>query len=297
MTSVLLDHPWPVEAVLDASTEAFDVLRKFEDLTRRHRLAIVPFISQTELGDMWTRMDYRNTRQASFAALRRMAALLVRETEGHCLARPVPEPLGLANDWLRALRDVTAADDWRSPQIVVPRQRRALWPAGQEVEIHFDACDEVPASGPYQRVLTSLESYEAHPFALSDVDPWDLRHIFPPPAGAPAHRRQACCLPKPPRVEGVALEDLRSALENARAIGWRIGARRYFIPPENWLPENIGKNPWRAGLAFERELVRERDRVGYVDYMGTRWIWDNAERHWDVQTNPYLRLRCTGEEL
>jgi hypothetical protein len=98
-------------------------------------------------------------------------------------------------------------------------------------------------------------------------------------------------------VEGVAFENLVAALDGARAIGWRIGERRYFIPPANWHPENRSKDAWRAGRAFERELVPARNKVGYVDYRGTRWIWDEAERHWDVQTDPYLRLRCTGEEI
>ena len=297
MISALLDHPWPLEVAVEANSDGFDVLLRFVELTRLHGIRPVRFITQADLADVWERIGTRHADTSGAAALRRFARLFVRDTAFHCSATPSPEPPGLTTNWKCALRDATDVDDWRNPQIIIPESRRASWGLGDEVGIRFEVCDDFPSSGPYERVLAALDTYETHRFALSDSDPWDLRRVHPPPEDAPAHRRHPCFLPKPPCVEGVALENLAAALHEARATGWEIGGRRYFIPPANWRPDNKSKQTWREGRAFDRRRVRERDDPGYLDYRNIVWIWDDAHRHWDVQTKPdYLRLRCTGEE-
>jgi hypothetical protein len=296
MIVALLDHPWPLDVALDENSEGFNVLLKFADLTRRHGMRVLPFISQSDMAKVWERIG-RNRRTSGFAGLMRFAGQFVCDTGFHCTATPDPEPSGLTRNWKRALREEIAVDDWRSPQVVIPECRRASWGYFDEVTIGFDVCNGLPPSGPYVRVLAFLDNYEAHRFALSDFDPWDLRHFHPPPEDAPFHMRHPCSLPKPPCLDGIAFENLTTALARARSVGWRIGKKGYFIPPANWRPENISKGAWRSGRAFERELVPERNKLGYIDYNGIKWIWDEAERHWDVQTDPYLRLGCTGEQL
>jgi hypothetical protein len=297
MISALLDHPWPLDAALDENSEGFNVLLKFGELIRAHGMDVVPFITQEELADVWQRVGDGHGRTSGFAALMRFARLFARDAAFHCSATPIPEPSGLTQNWKCALRDAVAGNDWRSPRVVIPEPRRTSWEPGDEITIGFDVCEDLPPSGPYVRVLAFLDTYDSHRFALSDLDPWDLRRVYPPPEDAPAHRRHPCCLPKPPCLDGIAFENLTAKLARARTIGWRIGERRYFIPPANWHPDNRSKQAWRAGQAFERELVPERNSLGYVDYNGIKWIWDEAERHWDVQTDPYLRLGCTGVKL
>jgi hypothetical protein len=297
MISLLLDHPWPLSAVLDRESPAFGVLTDFESLTRRHRLAPVPFISAQDLAVMWLQLESRNNKTAAFATLKRMANGLLRESDAPCSATPVPEPPELTVTWKCALRDSIAEENWRSPQIVVPLRRELAWHPGDEVEVRFDECDGYPALEPTRRVLVPLQSYDGHPFALSDRDPWNLRHVHPVPPNVAANRRHPCSLPKPPCLEGIPVEELLSALNDVRAFGWVVGEKRYFMPPANWSPENRNQNAWRAGHAFPRALAGNRNRVGYLDYRGIIWVWDEGERHWDVQTEPYLRVTCTGDVL
>lgn len=297
MTLALLDHPWPLHSAIDAGSEGFNVLLKFVDLVRRRDLTVVPFVNQEELAAVWQEIGDRHRGTSGLAALRRFAGLFMRNAPSECVATPIPEPPGLGPEWKRALRDSVHVDDWRNPQIIVSESRRIAWGTGNTVSIGFDDCKDIPSSGPYERIVAVLDAYEVHPFALSDFDPWDLRHIHPIPDLAPAHARHACFLPKPPCLRDVPLEGIADALTRARDIGWQVDGRRYFIPTENWRPEEKSQESWRRGQAFDRGFVEARNAVGYVDYRGVKWVWHEAERHWDVQMEPYLRLRCTGEEV
>jgi hypothetical protein len=290
MTCALLDHPWPFEETLDGSSDGFRVLETFVDVARQHHLSIVPFLTWEQLAAGWERIDPRHTRTSAFAALKRFAGLFAPLNLTDCVATPNPEPVGLTQEWKCALRQhMIDLEDWRSPQIVVPEKRLRHWPATHEVNVQIEPCDDVPGSGPHQRVLVSLDSYETHPFAGSDLDPWDLCHI-----------QAGCHLPKPPCCDGVALEQIETALKNARETGWVIGRNHYFIPPANWRLRDVEKSTWREARAFPRRMVPTaptRNKMGYVDYRGFEWIWHSEEGHWDVQTNPYLRVWSTGEEV
>jgi hypothetical protein len=232
---------------------------------------------------------------AGFVTLKRFAEQLTAPNNTHCSATPVPEVAEIEPGWKSTLREaMTNEADWRSPQIVVPRVRRDSWDAGELVNINFDACDEQPGSGPHQRVLAILEAYEGHPFALSDFDPWDFRHLYPPPAGAPPHRNHPCCLPRPP-LEDIRLDHLAAELANARRLGWKLGERFYFIPHRDWHTASIDQASWRNGRAFPYRKCRDSDRSGYIDYEDREWVWDREERHWDIQLRPHVRVRHTGE--
>ncbi len=294
---VLLDHPWPLEATLDAASPGFRVLERFENLVRTHRLQVVPFISQAEYESVWTRLDYRrHSRSSGLAALRRFASLLARSSNVTCTARPEPLPPNLSQEWRCSLREAAIATDWRNPQVIVAETRRAVWPNALEVEIKFDPCDDEPNLQPELRVLAALGSYQEHPFAKSDFDPWDLRHIHPPQPDAPAHMRNECCLPKPP-LEHEDLNLLDEDLAKVRRLGWGSNGRYYFIPQADWSYEAVSKESWRKGRAFLYRKCQNSDRNGYVDCEGREWVWDQNERHWDVQTDPYLRVSNTGDRL
>jgi hypothetical protein len=297
MISALLD-PWPFQIAADGDFEALNVLSKFDELVRRHHINVVPFITDAEWDNLREIIGARYGRTVGYSTRLSTARIFIRDTSSHCAATPVPEPPRLTKNWKCALGTALTAEDWRNPQIVIPESRRADWGTGDEASIQIETRGGMPSGELHKRVLTVLERYDAHPFALSDFDPWDLRHVHQPPEGAPPHMRHPCFLPKPPCLNGVRLENLTTVLEEAGNRRWNIGERWYFIPPGNWRPDDISKDAWRTGRAFARKevLVRKKKRMGYLDFRGIVWLWDDAHRHWDVQTRPYLRLRCTGEK-
>ena len=299
MILVLLDHPWPLEAALDGSSPGFQVLLNFEELVRDYGLEPVPFIGQSEYDQLWQRIDQRHCRSSGWAALRRLAPSLVRRTNSHCRAVPHPGPADLSEDWKRALREAVVPSDWRNPQVIVAGVRKTDWPAtGDEIEIRFDPCDNQPDLPPERRVLAMLDSfeYERHPFVRSDFDPWDLQRAHPPPPNAAQHMRHPCCLPKPP-MKRAALEDLELELADARRRAWGSGGKYYFVPGENWKHESVPKQAWRQGRSFLYRKCQGSNRNGYVDFEGREWVWDQNERHWDVQTMPYRKISHTGDLL
>ena len=322
MTRLLLDFPWTLNAVLDAYSPANGVLLRFDQLRLERRSAPVPFVEDDELSNLWSSIGQRGTGGNAFRALMQFLNHYVRESGGGCSATPVPEPPGLRLSWKRALRDeMSDLGNWRNPQIVVPEIRRGEWPPGNEVDIYFEPCDGQPASGPTARVVAILEHYHAHPFASSDLDPWDLQRTAPPVPNA--ERQHPCCLPRPPtcclpdppvlnrRPDGddaqavpapVPLEELMENLVEARRIGWHIGTRYYFIPPDDWdwRSERASKPAWRNGRAFRHETAPQSGRSGPVDFMGQVWHWHREERQWDVQLDgghQYLRVSHTGDPL
>jgi hypothetical protein len=136
---------------------------------------------------------------------------------------------------------------------------------------------------------------------MSDLDPWDLQRTHPPNPDQP--RQHPCCLPKVPSLQGVPLEALYDKLNEARRNGSRISGRYYFIPPDNWRPEDAEKDQWRKGRGFPYELSQDRNQDGYRDYEGLIWTWDHGERsgerHWDIQKGGknYETVSHTGEVL
>ncbi len=284
MTRLLLDHPWPIDAALDARSDGFQVLLKFDELIRRRDLPLpvspVPFVEAQEYYEALQRLRGRS---ASAATVRRFSYHLIRNGDSVIRATPIPEPNPPLSDcWKRALRDeLEYLENWRNPQIIFPEKRRADWPQNtSEVPIQ---CED--REGTVSRVLASLEEYDSHPFAVPDMDPW--RHLEwlkrPEPSARIDH---PCRLPKPPILEGVPVEQLFQRLGAARAAGWNVNGRYYFIPPANCRPELVAKPDWRKGHAFELKTkdTKKGKKTGPIDWEGRVWAWDMvAKRHWDVQ--------------
>jgi hypothetical protein len=278
MPDVLLDFPWNLDAALDAYSPMLGVLRDFNTLVTRHARMLVPvaFVAVEETARLWRQIGERRGSKAAFQHLRIFLEHCARYEGGLCTATPIPGPRDLRHPWRCALRDAaTDSDDWRDPQIVVPRIRTQEWPDAEEVEIQFDPCDNHEALPPRQRVLVVLESYESHRFAVSDFDPWDLhRH-------APAHQAYPCLLPKPPGLQSLALTELAIHLGPIR--DWEIDRRYCFIPPKTWTPEQVSQADWRQGRGFPQKKCPHCGKAGPVDFKGEVWCWDEIEGHWDVQ--------------
>jgi hypothetical protein len=296
MTGLLLDHPWQLDEALDPASEGFGVLEKFVSLVRETQLDVVPFVSRSECDEMWQRIQYgRFARTRGWASLVSFAEhLVVRVDRPTPLATPIPEPPQLTPCWKRALRQSMGdLRDWRNPQIIVGPKRQSAWPKTHEVTVKIEDADGADLQ---HRVLAHLENYNAHPFTRADLDPWDLTNMYPP---VPEPERQhPCRLPRPPSLFGAPLERLREGLIHARAVGWQVNERCYFIPPEDWRAQDVTKERWRSGRTFRHERVPQVDHAGPLDYAGRVWVWDRAERHWDVQEpEEYRRISHTGDRL
>jgi hypothetical protein len=295
MTALLLDHPWRLEESLDPSSDAFRVLEQFQALVREREFEVVRFVSQTDYDEMWQRIDYSNARTRAYALLCSFAQHLVLGNDAATApATPDPEPEMLSESWKLGLRQAMEnLQDWRNPQIIVSEKRRSVWPNSPEVGIRVEDASE---AGLQYRVLANLESYGSHPFASTDLDPFDLSRFHPPIPGV--DRQHPSILPRPPALWGVPFEGLTGRLGEARSAGWRISGRYYFVPPIHWRAEEIDKPTWRNGRAFPYDRLPEHENPGPIDYEGRVWVWHETERHWDVQgAGEYFRVSHTGEEL
>lgn len=295
MTRLLLDYPWPLEAGLGPDPGPQNVLRDYLHLLERTKLIAVRFIEEEECVAFWKLLEGRKGR-GRFDFVMRLIHHCKRNPGSLCRAAPL-EPQNLRESWKRALRDELGdLTDWRNPQIVVPTLRCSDWqPVGNEASIRCEPCEDQPAST-HLRVLVVLEDYATHPFAISDIDPWDLQRIHPPNLGVP--RQYPALLPKPLLSKGIPLENLYAGLKICRRQGCAIEESYYFIPPEDFDPLGIDKDAWRKGRAFRYATAPDSDKSGPVDYNGIVWSWDDVERHWDVQTKPkHMRISHTGKRL
>lgn len=289
MTSLLLDHPWPLEETLNARSCGFQVLLEFEKFVRKKCLTPTRFIEQQEYENAKQRLGKSHVA----AQILRFSNHLIRYSESVISATPNPEPNPPLSDyWKRALRDeLDHLENWRNPQIIFPEVRRSAWPATDEIEIKCeDRIDTV------SQVLASLEKYNAHPFAVPDLDPWrHLEGLFPPVPGHPNNK--PCWLPKPPILDQVPVEQLTVRLEEARRQGWKIKDKYYYIPPANCFPDQIKKQKWRSGYVFKRVKVLGWKGPCLIDCNGVTWCWDSGERHWDVQLTTHIRINYDGLKL
>jgi hypothetical protein len=293
----LLDFPWDLTDILDPYSEALDTVRLFDKLVRTYALEPVSFVDQNAEAEFRQQVTDRSSKGNIFAAAERFLNHCRCDALGPHRADPEPCPNPLPIMWRRALRDsMHDLADWRCPQIVVSQTRFPSWTTSAgEIRLR---CDDQPTHVHY-RVLVGVdvESYRNHDFALSDVNPWDLRRRHPPQGGG--HWNHPSFLPRPPALEGSRLSDLGSRLTDARRAGWRLSGRRYFIPADLWTVDDVTKAAWRAGNIFPAATLN--GRTGPVDYLGNVWAWDDAERHWDVQLHggggDYVRISHTGAEL
>ena len=231
----------------------------------------------------------------AYATLRRFAMHLVRPAVGPIQAVPEPEPRGLTPCWKSALSEsMNPARYWWTPQIVVPQSRRSQWPQGHEVQIHVNVGGRLRSE---RRVIVVLERYDDHPFATIDLDPWDLQRCHRPNPSRRANQHP-CYLPKPPSLVNRDISDIQPQLaQDCVTQGWAIAERRYYIPPNPWLPENIDRDIWRNGRTFPEKPRSRRRRPRPIDHELREWTWDYGERHWDVQTKPYQRISHDGRRL
>jgi hypothetical protein len=196
----------------------------------------------------------------------------------------------LSSTWKQSLREVlSTAHDWRSPQILVTRDRCAYWPNAPLVDVSAPACGDLGAISPKAVPLVEITKYGRHPHARADRDPWDLRALNPPLTGGP---QNPCLLPKPPVCEGKPADELKALLRNCCV---RFSTSQWhYVPPEHWDPNSISVIKWRNGNAFPAG-VRGNDH-GYLDCDGRIWVWHTTERHWDVQLSDgdYQKVRETG---
>jgi len=302
MTRLLLDYPWPLEAGLGPDAGPQNVLRDYLHLLERTRLAAVRFIEDEECVAFWKYLEGRKGR-GRFDLVMRLISHCKRNSGGLCNAAPVPvEPPNLRESWKRALRDELGdLTDWRNPQIVVSTLRCSDWqPVGNEAAIHCGPCEDQQASA-HLRVLVVLEDYAAHPFALSDCDPWDVRRTV-------ASGKHPCYLPNPLIPDRdplqnhfcrVPIDQLYDGLAEVHKRGWQANGKYFFIPPADWQPKAISQVAWREGRAFPRKFVQERQQTGYSDFAGRVWVWHEGEDHWDVQLGgtDYIRVNHTGDPL
>ena len=298
MTTLLLDYRWNLEAVLNDPDVTFAVIG-FLKLLSRTELRPAPFIEEQQINTMWDECKPGpDVHWQAWDALDRFFQHCTRPAGSICIAKPSPEPPDILDSWRRALRDqLDNPADWRNPQIIVPRQRRTDWPPENEVHLTCEPCGNHPASGPYQRVLAVLEEYDSHPFALLDHDdPWSrLKSKYCPALNA--RNGHPCVLPKPPILNQVRLEDLVDRLDEARRQGWCINGKYYYIPRADWRPESINKTQWREGYVFPHKSIPGWNGPVLIDFQNREWRWDMQERHWDVQTEPYISVKHTGEQL
>jgi hypothetical protein len=303
VTALLLDYPWPLDAVIDPTSKAFRVLRDFDNLVRQTGLPPVPFADSAELTEAITRL---HAKPGSFKAeFFRFVRHCIREAplpSGASTATPnntgMP-PLNppLSTSWRRALRAALGnCHDWRNPQIVLPECRRRGW-RQPEVEISLD--DQPGTSHSRLTVPLDLGNYCQHRFATADVDPWRNLEWSAPPVNTGGNLF-FCRLPRPPALHDAKLSDIENELPGARAAGWKINGRYYFIPPAEWKPVDRTRGQWRGGRAFATGNVNTPNGVlvGPVDSEGRVWYWDRNEGHWDVQHGTtYIRVSHEGREL
>jgi len=309
MTRLLLDYPWPLEAGLGPDEGPQNVLRDYLHLLVKTKLSAGRFIEEEEYIAFWKSIEGRRGR-GRFDLVIRLLDHCQRNSNSICRATPVsPEPPHLRESWKRALRDELGNfNDWRNPQIVYPEVRRMDWhPVGKEAEILCEPCDGQSASE-HLCVLVNIEDYVAHPFAISDFDPWDVRCTAP--SGV-----HPCYLPNPllPDCDPlqnhfrrvIPIAQLYEKLAEARRKSCPANGKYFYIPHDTWRPETISQAAWREGRAFPHEFSKERQQTGYRDFSGMIWLWHKGrgghkgEDHWDVQMGgkDYIKVKHTGEPL
>jgi hypothetical protein len=279
MTRLLLDFPASqLELALDPGSGPSAVLLAFDQLCLKERLSPVPFIGEEQYDEL-LRLPGKISRRSPLQAI----AKYVRKSAGSTRAMPIAGPNDLEEQWEFALHEELILEEWRNPQIIIRESREDAWEdsmVGQHrrTEAVFRSED---SRKEYRRVVAILESYNAHLYARSDRAPWDLQRIRLPEPGAPKHQQHPCALPIPPALEKVEFQNIRSAAERIR--NWEIGGKYYFLPGDDWQPNDIEEAPWRGGRTFRHARCPHCGKEWPIDRKKQIWCWDKTHRHWDVQ--------------
>jgi hypothetical protein len=291
VASLLLDFRRNVSQIL-TDPEFMFAVRDFLNLVRTTYAPAARFIEADEEAAIYEHNPIA-VRRAAWPTLNLFLQHCRRAADSPCLAQIDGQPGNVRDSWRRGLRDeLSTPADWQRPQIVVLHSVRHEWPPNDEVAVRLAACQGTAASGPFDRVLATLEGYDAHRFAASDLDPWrNLEYLYRPNAGQKPH---PCRLPRPPSFEGVPLGELHDRIDEAHRLSWYVNGRYYFIPPRRWRPERVTKERWRDGYAFDQQPVQGMRGPSPVDSEGRIWLWDLNERHWDVQIIPRKSISHSG---
>ncbi len=278
MTKLLLDFPWQLDSVFDPNSDASYALHDFKKLCERENLEAVDFVAEVDYMAL-----LENARRNVFRPALQILGNYVRDAAATVHAAPVAGPEDLSDEWKVGLAVELGIGEWRTPQVIVYGSRWDAWRRSVVGTINKTEAvfQREGAEEKYSRVCVGLGKYDQHLFARSDRIPWDLRRRKPTSPTAPKHQQHPCSLPIPPTLVGVPLHNLVSRLEGVRS--WEIGAKYYFLPREDWEPNEIEKQPWRDGHTFPHAVCPHCDKKWPIDRTKQIWCWDETHRHWDVQ--------------
>jgi len=288
---LILDFPWDFEE-LRYNADAHELIGSFVNLLRATKADAVKILPTSAVDDIYVQL----AKLRGNSPLRLLFQLLP-ELAGELADGPeaVPQCKAAATvDFKKALHREINVGNWRTPQIITSLERRGHWGPGEEVVIVFNGTET-------ERIVVSASAHASHPWARSDYDPWILSRTDET-AVDPEKRFR---LPKPSACTDAELSDLCNTIDQ-KCGSWteqRNGNDRYvFIPPRDWSPA-LEKQKWRVGNVFRKEKCSESDRSGYLDRHGHLWVWDDNEKHWDVQMdrrcrkNDYYKISATGRRL
>lgn len=291
MNRILLDFPWPIDAVLDADPTPLMVIKDFSKFRSCISLNLAPIVDAREEAQFWEKLSLCRSNSSLYHCRDLDFVCMILDhisgaKVGQSRATPIEGPNDLRDVWLKILRtEMNDLTNWRTPQVVVSSRRFSEWAnCVQDGEIPIKLEDH-PEDAPQKRVLVVMNSYgeasryrkeyEANKYAVPDSNPWDLRNCRPD-----SQAGQHCLLPRPACLADVPLRDLERELHSMRSESWPKGGKYWFIPPDTWSVE-MDKNRWRRG-AFKEEIAQNR-RKGPIDYKDQIWCWHPQEGHWDVQ--------------
>ncbi len=244
--TLLFDYPWTLDVTFAANSQGFKALEVFRKVTKEGQLDVIPFVDAGEFSSSVTKAFKDVADKRAAAEWLRFAKTLVRYSSYNETASP-QGPQDLSQSWRKALRESIDSDrDWRRPQIVVTSVRRGHWPAGDSVQIELDG-----TVGPKMesRALVTAESYDLHPYASCDLDPWNVSLGL---SADKCARPQPRCLPKLPTLRGLPTHTLADALPAAWQQGWEMRDIRYYPPPRDWTIESSSRARWRKAVPSQR---------------------------------------------
>jgi hypothetical protein len=272
--SILVHHPWPIDACESAASAAHGhgILLEFAKFWRNRALRPVPFLTKEEFEAAKQRIHEK--RGGGSSAWYAVVKELRCETSVHPMATPDAARVALSSEWRQALhREVTAAN-WRRPQIIFSAVSATDWDSVTESAVTLDDSAEMTF-----RDLACMERYHLHPFAESDTDPWDMRYGAVRAEGKTEWPR----LPRPPRLGTLRGESLEQ--EMAQGLPRQpLDRPYYFIPSRNWNFNTAPKGDWRTGRGFPHTASFTGSGTGPIDVEKRVWVWDpHHGGHWDVQ--------------